>query len=417
LYPWRTIWKVTGALLALAIVALAAPLIVLLALAVAWLPAFLLELAAPPLAGRFTTALAEWALWVTRGETATAAVSRASGAAMLVLALVILGAALLDRRRGMRRARGAHWWQALGAPLDARPAVEWALDGFWNVMKGATRIARPDAVDLGRRYAELLGDNLTQPGYRELLIAAHDLETRRDLIFALLREEARPRFFGAAADDQRRAEVVDLAGDGGRHVVDAIGGALAVPWLAEPHVIRFDPAGFWRGEAHRVCDRPAAIVRLLEEVSAAGAEQVIVVTSDVAIDRPHALRARAVEPRARLAEVIAGAEASAARDALTALFDRFSGVYQIQPTHNAVGLFDAAGSYDERSDRHQTLRELVELGAEDAQRQFIDPVLGASGDELERAESRPSPPPPPAPTPSRLPIDTPSIAERLASLD
>jgi hypothetical protein len=416
LYPWRTIWKLSGALLALAILSLIAPLIVLLALGIAWLPAFLLELAAPPLAGRFTTTLAEWAFWVTRGETATAAVSRAAGAWMLVLAISILVAALLDWKRGVRRARGAFWWQALGAPLDARPAVEWALDGFWNVMKGATRLARPDAVDLGRRYAELLGDNLTQPGYRELLIAAHDVETRRDVIFALLREEARPRFFGAGLDDQRRAEVVDLSGEGGRHVVDAIGGALAVPWLAEPHVLRFDAAGFWRGESHRICDRPAAIVRLLEEVSAAGAEQVIVVTSDVAVDRPHALRARAVEPRARLAEFVAGAEASAARDALTALFDRFSGVFQIQPTHNAVGLFDSAGSYDERSDRLQSLRELVELGAEDAQRQFIDPVLGASGDELERAESRPLPAPPPH-TPSRLPIDTPSIAERLASLD
>jgi hypothetical protein len=270
-------------------------------------------------------------------------------------------------------------------------------------------------VELGRRYAELLGENLTQPGYRELLIAAHDLETRRDLIFALLREEARPRFFGLGPDDQRRAEVLDLA-EGGHHVVDAIGGALAVPWLSEPHVIRFDPAAFWRGEAHRICDRPASIVRLLEEVSAAGAEQVIVVTSDVAVDRPHGLRARAVEPRARLAEYLAGAEASAARDALTALFDRFSGVYQIQPTHNAVGLFDAGGSYDERSDRRQSLRELIELGAEDAQRQFIDPVLGASGDELERAEAaRPTAPAPPAPAPPRS--EAPSIAERLASLD
>ena len=420
LYPWRTIWKLCGGLLAIAVLALASPLLVLLALAVAWLPAFLLELAAPPLAGRFTTTLAEWAFWVTRGETATAAVSRTAGAAILVLAMTILGRALFDRRRGIRRPRAAPWWQALGAPLDARPVVDWALEGFWNVMKGATRIARPDAVDLGRRYSELLGDNLTQPGYRELLIAAHDLETRRDLIFALLREEARPRFFGAGPDDQRRAEVVDLAGEGGRHVVDAIAGALAVPWLVEPHLVRFDTAGFWRGEAHRVCDRPAAIVRLLEEVSAAGAEQVIVVTSDVAIDRPHALRARAVEPRARLAEYLAGAEACAARDALTALFDHFSGVYQIQPTHNAVGLFDAAGSYDERSDRLQSLRELVDLGAEDAQRQFIDPVLGASGDELERAEAaRPpsTPPSGPAPTPSRLPLDGPSIAERLASLD
>lgn len=421
LYPWRLIWKVSGALLAVAIIALGTPLIVLLALGLAWLPAFLLELVAPPLAGTFTTRLAEWAFWVTRGETATAAVSRVAAAAMLTLALTILGAAWIERRRGLRRADGPLWWRALGAPLDGRPVVRWALDGFWSVMRGATRIARPEAADFGRRYAELLGENLTQPGYRELLIAAHDLETRRDLIFALLREDARPRFFGEGPDDQRRAEVVDLSGEGGRHVVDAIASALAVPWLAEPHVVRFDTAGFWRGESHRVCDRPASIVRLLEEVSAAGAEQVIVVTSDVAIDRPHALRARAVEPRARLAEYLAGAEASSARDALTALFDRFSGVYQIQPTHNAVGLFDAAGSYDERSDRRQSLRELVELGAEDAHRQFIDPILGASGDELERAEAAK-----PSVTPAEIPAargpvvrapDRPSIAERLAGLD
>lgn len=414
LYPWRLIWKVSGALLALAILALAAPLLVLLVLALAWLPAFLLELVAPRLAGTLTTQLAEWAFWVTRGETATAAVSRAAGASLLILALTILIAALVDRRRGLRRPRGAPWWQALGAPLDARPVVRWALDGFWNVMRGAARTARPNAVELGRRYVERLDENLTQPGYRELLIAAHDLETRRDLIFALLRDEARPRFFGRGADDQRGAEVLDLA-EGGHHVVDAIAGALAVPWLAEPHVIRFDTASFWRGEAHRICDRPASIVRLLEEVSAAGAEQVIVVTSDVAVDRPHGLRARAVEPRARLAEYLAGAEASAARDALTALFDRFSGVFQIQPTHNAVGLFDAGGSYDERSDRRQSLRELIELGAEDAQRQFIDPVLGESGDELERVEA--ARPVPPGQTPPRAAIDTPSIAERLASLD
>jgi hypothetical protein len=215
---------------------------------------------------------------------------------MLVLALTLAGAAILDRRRGGRRPHGAPWWRALGAPLDARPVVRWALDGFWNVMQGAARLARPDSADLGRRYAELLGDNLRQPGYRELLIAAHDLETRRDLVFALLREEARPRFFGSGRDDQRSAEVVDLSGDGGRHVVDASSGALAVPGLTEPHQVRFETTGFWRGESHRVCDRPAAIVRLLEEVSAAGAEQVIVVTSDVAIDRPHALRARAVDP-------------------------------------------------------------------------------------------------------------------------
>jgi hypothetical protein len=117
-------------------------------------------------------------------------------------------------------------------------------------------------------------------------------------------------------------------------------------------------------------------------VSAAGAEQVIVVTSDVAVVRPHALRARAVEPRARLAEYLAGAEASSARDALTALFDRFSGVYQIQPTHNAVGLFDGDGSYDERSDRTHSLSELTDRGYEDAYRQFVEPIVGAGGERI-----------------------------------
>jgi hypothetical protein len=160
-----------------------------------------------------------------------------------------------------------------------------------------------------------------------------------------------------------------------------------------------------------VCDRPAAVVRLLEEVSAAGVEQVVVVTSDVPIARPHALGARLVEPRASLAEYLAGAEASAARDALTALFDRFSGVFQIQPTHNAVGLFDFGGSYDERSDRQQPLAELVALGYEDAYRQFIEPVVGASGDELERREAVR---PPPSSTPGG---QGPSIAEMLANLE
>jgi hypothetical protein len=189
-----------------------------------------------------------------------------------------------------------------------------------------------------------------------------------------------------------------------------------VPLLTEPHLMTFAATSYWRGETHRVCDRPSAVIRLLEEVSAAGVEQVILVTSDVALARPHGLGARLVEPRARLAEYIAGAEASAARDGLTALFDRFSGVFQIQPVHNAVGLFDFGGSYDERSDRRQSLAELVELGYEDAYRQFIEPVVGASGDELERREaarptSPPAPPPPPQ-TPS-----TPSIAEMLANLE
>ena len=84
------------------------------------------------------------------------------------------------------------------------------------------------------------------------------------------------------------------------------------------------------------------MVRLLEEVSAAGIEQVIVVTSDVALDRPHALGA-ASSIRARGSPTTSPARKPRRRATLTALFDRFSGVFQIQPTHNAVGLFDFSG--------------------------------------------------------------------------
>jgi hypothetical protein len=38
--------------------------------------------------------------------------------------------------------------------------------------------------------------------------------------------------------------------------------------------------------------------------------------------------------------------------------------------------------YDERSDRRYTLAELVDRGYEDAYRQFIDPVVGASGERM-----------------------------------
>src|SRR5690606_7885702 len=107
-------------------------------------------------------------------------VSRAGAVSILALAVTILFAWLSDWRRAGRRPRGAAWWRALGAPLDAAPVVRWAMDGFWSFIHGATPLPRPDPADLGRRYAELLGENLTQPGYRELIIAAHDLETRRD---------------------------------------------------------------------------------------------------------------------------------------------------------------------------------------------------------------------------------------------
>jgi hypothetical protein len=72
---------------------------------------------------------------------------------------------------------------------------------------------------------------------------------------------------------------------------------------------------------------------------------------------------------------------------------RFDSVYLICPAHNPVGAFDFGGAYDEASDRRQDLAELMERAYEDAYRQFIEPVVGASGEHLARARAREAPRP------------------------
>jgi hypothetical protein len=54
----------------------------------------------------------------------------------------------------------------------------------------------------------------------------------------------------------------------------------------------------------------------------------------------------------------------------------------IRPSHNALGPFDCTGVYDRASDRHAEVAELVQRGYEDALQQFIEPVVGASGERL-----------------------------------
>jgi hypothetical protein len=89
-----------------------------------------------------------------------------------------------------------------------------------------------------------------------------------------------------------------------------------------------------------------------------------------------------VHPRARLGEFLSSAEAASLRDAVRTASPWFDQLFVIRPGHNPVSALDAEGAYDAQSDRWQTVGELVDRGYEDAYRQFIDPVVGASGDEL-----------------------------------
>jgi hypothetical protein len=281
-----------------------------------------------------------------------------------------------------RRATGRWWWRLLGAPIEAGPMRELFADAIWGVLKGVAPVARPDRTSLGRRYAEVLQENLGQPGFRELVLVATDLDVRRDLVAALLREPFQQEFLAPRPGRDRRSEVIDMAGVGRDHAMDVIDAALTPAVLCDPHGITFSADSFWRGETHRACDRPGSVSRLLEEVAAAGVSQAIVVTAVAVAEAPHQLRVSRLDVRSRLGEFQSAAAAAALRDALETARLRFDAIYLISPAHNPVGPFDVAGAYDEASDRHQDIAELMERAYEDAYRQFIEPVVGASGEQL-----------------------------------
>ena len=67
---------------------------------------------------------------------------------------------------------------------------------------------------------------------------------------------------------------------------------------------------------------------------------------------------------------------------LKPLHHRFQGLYLSRPSHNPIRPLDMHGAYDEKSDRIQSLDELMERGYEDTYRQFIEPFLGATGERV-----------------------------------
>ena len=305
---------------------------------------------------------------------------------VLVLLIVVGGALTEPRGGGRRRVEGRPWWRVLGAPLDVEGAREVFSDALWQLIRGASHVARPSGPALGRRYADMLADNLGQPGFRELMLVVTDLDSRRDLVAALLRDPYQAGFVAPRPATERQSEIVDLLGATARdHVFAVIAAALTPPVACDPQPLTFGVDSYWRGEIHRLCDRPGACVRLLEELAAAGVSQAIVVSAVAAPRAPHRLTAARLDLRHRLGEFLGAAEGAALRDAIELARLRFDSVYLICPAHNPVGAFDFTGAYDEASDRKQDLVELMQRAYEDAYQQFIEPVVGASGEQLARA--------------------------------
>jgi hypothetical protein len=389
-YRWRRPLQITGWALAAAVVLLAIPIAVSAVGVFAALLGLLLSLLTLTSASQAVTSGYRSAVDALLEPTALPTIIPRLVVFCLLVAVIVLVVSLalsLWTAPARRRVRQGTFWRLFGSPLSATFVLDRAATSLWSLIRGAAALAPPSRVDLGRRYLELLSENLGQPGFRELLLVAHDVDAHRDLLFALLGPAHRQRFFARDAEGGRAAEAFDLAGVARDHLMDAVAACVAIPVATDPHVLRFPVDGTWRGEAHRACDRPGALERLLDEVAAAGAEQVILISAAPVPGRPHELSAARADLRGRAAEQLASFETAALRDATEHVAGKFRGCYVIRPPHNPVGPLDFAGVYDERSDRYFSLGELVDRGYEDAYHQFIEPVVAASGERIVTVQS------------------------------
>ncbi len=387
LYGWKGSVRVAGWLTGLLGVVVFAPLLLVLASGLVVYPlGFLLEMIGNGAGVGVLASYSAWLQWAFAGQNLPTAVPRIGAGVVVVLTALLIAGAIRARRleHGGRRARGPFWWGIVGAPLDAVRATSVFTTAIWQLIRGAAPTAHPSMTALGRRYAEVLAESLGQPGFREVLLVATDLDDKRDVVAALLREPFRRDFMTPRQDRDRRAEVLDLADTGRDRAMDVLAGALTPPVACDPHLVTFASDSVWRGEAHRLCDRPGSIYRVLEEVAAAGVTQAIVATATPSASGPHRLQSVRLDARHRLGEFVLAAESAALRDGLEMARLHFDAVYVIRPAHNPLGPFDVAGAYDEASHRHCEVQELMERAYEDAYRQFIEPVVGASGEHLAR---------------------------------
>jgi hypothetical protein len=290
---------------------------------------------------------------------------------MIVLAVTAWRAA--REAPSKRRRKGMFWWRLLGSPIDAVEPAALFIEVLWDLVRGASDEPRPAPAEIGRRYVELLADNFGQPGFHELVIAVHDIDARRDLIGAVLAAPARAgfesRISGAAP---REAEIVDFTGPQRELLMEFLAGALRLPLVNAPAVLQFPSDAFWRGERHRICDRPELVIRLVDELAGIGVEQLVIIGAAPPAALPHSLRARPIDLRGRTGEVVRSIEAAVLADAANVARARCPSVFVVQPDHNPIGPFDFAGVYDEASDRQRSIAELMEQGYADAYRHFIE---------------------------------------------
>ena len=170
-YGWKRSIRWAGWLVAGLATALIAPVALVVLTGIIVYPlGFLLETAGSGFGATLLSGYAGWLQEAFAGPRLPTFVPRVGMIVVSALAVLVFVAAIRAARAGWaRRGRGVAWWWVFGAPFDAAPAREAFLTA--HLGSDSRRGAGGTAVDaaLGRRYTEVLLENLGQPGFRELI--------------------------------------------------------------------------------------------------------------------------------------------------------------------------------------------------------------------------------------------------------
>jgi hypothetical protein len=300
----------------------------------------------------------------------------------IVVVAVLVAAWRAQRALPARRdQRGGPWWAVLATPFSGEAMADYFIGGLWDLLRGGANVTRPARTDLSRRYAELLADNLGQPGFRELLIVAHDLDARHDVVFALLPRFApavfcvdprgrtagrrRRSIWRAPRDvllDARRRRAVDPGGHGPRPSASRQRATGAAGRTGSP----IGPAACCGCSRRRPGGRAAG-----HHVAAARTR-----AGRTALRHVASIHARGSANTSRRRKPRRFAMHSRSPGMVRRDFRRASGT--IRPPRWCRRRVRCAV-------RSLAIgEELVDRGYEDAYRQFVDPIVGASGDEMAR---------------------------------
>jgi hypothetical protein len=311
--------------------------------------------------------------------------------ALAMLAIVAVAVVYFRDRRRLP--------EAFESFLDAGPGLNRLRRGLWEIARGAALSGRPPSeAELGRRYVALLGENLGEPGFRELVLRAADLEHGEALAFVLLREDGSDT---SRAREGALADAVDLRGPGHDALLfDALATALLCPMAMPMRRVAFPKGASRAGETHRLTDATFVPGSGIAEALAAGAEQVVVVTG---VPETAAALPRRRGPLARVDAAVRALERQAAREIddawrvnrmVSTLGHRGEGgrrtwedpatghvygevdLWAIRPDRRALGPMELDGARDPATEVLQTTEDLLELGFRDAYRQFVEPVVG-----------------------------------------